>query len=115
MSAHPAEAYDPHDPQVILHELPERERSLFLAEYQKAAQAAADDAANYTALQQVLDNWSNLSRILTKVLEQRPNYYEEIADSREAFRDGATKHVPIEEVFHGWDAQVAAARARRHG
>jgi Family of unknown function (DUF6247) len=50
-------AEDRRDPLVILQDLPERERALFLRQYHEAVEAAHDPAA-YRRLQRVLHVWS---------------------------------------------------------
>ncbi|HEY7430788.1 MAG TPA: DUF6247 family protein [Streptosporangiaceae bacterium] len=57
MSAEPVSAEDRRDPLVILRDLPERERVLFLRQYHEAVEQAHDPAA-YWRLQRVLHVWS---------------------------------------------------------
>jgi hypothetical protein len=46
MSAEPVEVDDPNDPEVILRDLPERERAEFLRQYHGAVDAACDLAGH---------------------------------------------------------------------
>jgi hypothetical protein len=57
VSAQPAGTEERLDPLVILRDLPERERVLFLRQYHEAVDAAHDPAA-YRRLQRVLRAWS---------------------------------------------------------
>lgn len=102
MSAQPVHQEDPRDPEVILRDLPERERPEFLRQYE----AAVDEAhhpAGYKKLQRLLHAWS-----LVVVATNQPGYYEEL----EAVRSGAAETIPIEDVVPDWPARVAAARRR---
>lgn len=77
MTAQPVHDEDPQDPQVILRELPERERPEFLRQYREAAQAALVNVAQYKALQRLLHRWS-----LVAIAANRPGYYEEIEKAK---------------------------------
>jgi len=57
--------------------------------------------------------WRTRANVLAKVLEQRPDYYEEVAAAHQAVRDGTARTIPIEDAFPDWDERVAAARARQ--
>ncbi len=103
MSAQPVHHEDPTDPEVILRDLPQREREHFLSEYH-AAVDAAHELAGYRALQRLLHRWS-----LVVVATNRPGYYEEL----EAAASGTLATVPIETVIPDFQERVAAARARR--
>jgi hypothetical protein len=81
MSAEPVEAEDPNDPEVILRDLPERERVQFLLHYHEAVDAA-HDLASYRRLQRLLHVWR-----LTVIASGRPGYYEEL----DAVRNGAAR------------------------
>jgi hypothetical protein len=102
MSARPVHVEDPNDPEVILRDLPERERGQFLRQYHQAVDAA-HDPAGYRRLQQVLHAWR-----LTVVASSRNGYYEEI----EAVRNGTAQTTPAEEAFPDWQERLAAARAQ---
>jgi hypothetical protein len=56
MSAEPVQVEDPDDPEVILRDLPERERGQFLRQYQEAVEAA-HDPAGYRRLRRLLHAW----------------------------------------------------------
>jgi hypothetical protein len=71
MSAELVQVEDPNDPQVILRDLPERERAQFLRQYHEAV-AAAHDLAGYRQLQRMLHAWR-----LTVIATSRAGYYEE--------------------------------------
>ena len=53
MSAEPVQVDDPNDPEVVLRDLPERERAEFLRQYHEAVDAA-HDPAGYRPLQRLL-------------------------------------------------------------
>ena len=76
MSAQPVQAEGPNDPEVILRDLPERERAEFLRQYHEAIEAAREPAG-YRNLQRLLHVWR-----LTAVAASRPGYYEELAAVR---------------------------------
>ncbi|HET7017505.1 MAG TPA: DUF6247 family protein [Streptosporangiaceae bacterium] len=101
MSAQPVE--DPADPQVILRDLPERERDEFLRQYQQAIEAAKDPAG-YQHLRRLLHVWS-----LIVIAVGRPGFYEDLA----AIRSGTATTVPVTDVIPDWDERIAAARSRR--
>ncbi len=103
MSAEHIFEEDPRDPQVILRDLPERERAEFLRQYREAV-AAASEPAGYRRLQQVLHVWS-----LTVIASNQPGYYEEL----DGVRAGSGPAVPAEQVVPGWSERLAAARARQ--
>jgi hypothetical protein len=92
----------PSDPGVILRDLPEPERGLFLRQYHGAADAA-QDAAGGQQLQRLLHVWR-----LTVIAASRPGYYEEI----EAVRNGTAQMTPAERVIPGWQERLAAARTQ---
>src|SRR5580658_3722059 len=83
VTAQPAE--DPADPQVILRDLPQRERDEFLRQYHQAVDAA-HDPAGYQQLRRLLHVWS-----LTAVATGQPGYYEELA----AAQAGTSTTVPV--------------------
>jgi hypothetical protein len=103
MSAEPVQDQAPHDPQVILRDLPEQERGQFLHQYHEAVDAA-DDPAGYRRLQGLLHAWR-----LTVIATNRVGYYEEL----EAVRDGTARTLPADEAIPGWQERLAAARAQR--
>ena len=103
MSAEPVQAEDPNDPEVILRDLPERERAQFLHQYHEAVDAA-HDPAGYRQLQRLLHAWR-----LTAIATSRAGYYEDL----EAVRNGIGHTVPAEEVIPDWQERLAAARAQR--
>ncbi len=103
MSAQPVHQEDPRDPEVILRDLPAREREQFLREYHEAVDAA-HEPAGYRSLQRVLHRWS-----LIVVATNKPGYYEAIEDAK----NGVGIYTPIEQVIPDWEARVAAARAER--
>lgn len=76
MSAQPVHE-DPRDPQVILRDLPERERPEFLRQYREAAEAARQDVAQYRELTDLLRHWS-----LAVIATNMPGYYEAIDDAK---------------------------------
>lgn len=102
MSAEPVQVEDPNDPDVILRDLPARERDQFLRQYHEAVDAA-HDPAGYRRLRQLLHAWR-----LTVIATSRAGYYEEL----EAVRDGTARTTPAEEVIPDWDERLAAARAQ---
>jgi Family of unknown function (DUF6247) len=115
MSAQPVEHHeDPCDPQVILRSLPERERSVFLTDYRQAVDTA-HDPAGYRVLRQKLEMWATKVKILERVLEQNPDYYEELDASRQALLNGTGPTVPIEDAFPDWNEFADGGRTRRYG
>ncbi|MDQ2874383.1 MAG: DUF6247 family protein [Actinomycetota bacterium] len=102
MSAEPLQVEDPNDPEVILRDLPERERAQFLRQYHEAVDAA-HDPAGYRQLQRLLHAWR-----LTVTATSRAGYYEEIA----AVQDGTALTMPAYEAIPGWQERLAAARAQ---
>jgi hypothetical protein len=71
MSVQPAEYYeDPLDPQRIVRELPDRERTNFLADY-RAALDGARDPAGWGHLRRILRLWSRMV-----IATNRPGFYE---------------------------------------
>ncbi len=71
MSAQPAEHHeDPLDPQRILRELPDRERTNFLAAYREALDGARDPAG-WGQLRRVLRLWSGMV-----IAVNRPGFYQ---------------------------------------
>ena len=103
MSAEPVHVEDPDDPEVILRDLPERERAQFLHQYHQAVDAA-HDPAGYRQLKRLLHTWR-----LTVIAARQPGYYEEL----DAVRSGTARTTPVEEAIPGWQERLAAARARR--
>jgi uncharacterized protein DUF6247 len=101
VTAQPAE--DPADPQVILRDLPQRERDEFLRQYHQAVDAA-HDPAGYRQLRRLLHVWS-----LTAIATGQPGYYEELA----AARAGTATTVPVTDAIPDWTERVAAARNRK--
>jgi uncharacterized protein DUF6247 len=102
MSAELVQADDPNDPEVILRDLPERERAQFLRQYHEAVDAA-HDPAGYRQLQRLLHAWR-----LTVIATSRAGYYEDL----EAVRNGTAHTVPAEEAIPDWHERLAAARAQ---
>jgi hypothetical protein len=102
MSAELVQAEDPNDPEVILRDLPERERAQFLRQYHGAVDAA-HDPADYRQLQRLLHAWR-----LTVIATSRAGYYEDI----DAVRNGTAQAVPAEDAIPGWQERLAAARAQ---
>jgi hypothetical protein len=102
MSAEPVQVEDPDDPEVILRDLPERERDQFLRQYREAVDAA-HDPAGYRRLRQLLHAWR-----LTVIATNRAGYYQEL----EAVRDGTAHTTPAEEAIPDWQERLAAARAQ---
>jgi Family of unknown function (DUF6247) len=101
VTAQPAE--DPADPQVILRDLPQRERDEFLRQYHQAVDAA-HDPAGYQQLRRLLHVWS-----LTAIATGQPGYYEELA----AAQAGTTATLPITDAIPDWTERAAAARNRK--
>jgi hypothetical protein len=102
MSAEPVQVEDPDDPEVILRDLPERERGQFLRQYHEAVEAA-HDPAGYRRLRRLLHAWR-----LTVIASSRAGYYEEL----EAVRNGTAQTTPAEEAIPDWQERLAAARAQ---
>ena len=96
MTAQPTE--DPCDPRVIVQNLDERERDVFLRQYHQAVDAA-HDLAGYQRLRHLLHVWS-----LTVIATNQPGYPEEVA----AARSGALQTVPISEAIPDWAERLAA-------
>ena len=103
MSAEPVHVEDPDDPEVILRDLPERERAQFLHQYHEAVDAA-HDPAGYRQLKRLLHTWR-----LTVIATRQPGYYEEL----DAVRNGTARTTPAEEAIPDWQERPAAARAQR--
>jgi hypothetical protein len=103
MSAEPVQVDDPNDPEVILRDLPERERGQFLHQYHEAVDAA-HDPAGYRQLRRLLHAWR-----LTVIATSRPGYYEAI----DAVRSGNARTVPADEAIPLWQERLTAARAQR--
>jgi Family of unknown function (DUF6247) len=93
---------DPEDPRVILRDLPERERDLFLGQYRESVEEARDPAG-YARLRRLLHAWS-----LAVIATNSPGYYERTDPDR--IREPG---IPIEEVFPDWPERLAAAIAAR--
>jgi len=102
MSAGPVRVEDPNDPEVILRDLPERERAEFLRQYHEAVDVD-HDPTGCQYLRQLLHAWG-----LTASAASRDGYYEELA----AVRDGTAQRMPAEEVIPGWQERLGAARAQ---
>jgi hypothetical protein len=102
MSAEPVRVEDPNDPEVILRDLPERERAEFLRQYHEAIDAA-HDPAGYRQLQRLLHVWR-----LTVIATSWAGYCEELG----AARSGTAQTRPAEEAFPDWQQRLAAARAQ---
>ena len=102
MPAEPVEGEDPNDPEVIVRDLPERERAEFLRQYHEAVDAA-HDPVGYRQLQRLLHAWR-----LTVIATSRAGYYEELA----AVRSGSAQTRPAGEAFPDWQERLAAARAQ---
>jgi hypothetical protein len=102
MSADPVQVEDPNDPEVILRDLPERERAEFLRQYHEAVDAA-HDPVGYRQLQRLLHAWR-----LTVIATSRAGYYEELA----AVQNGRAQTRPAEEAFPDWQERLAVARAQ---
>jgi hypothetical protein len=103
MSAEPVYAGDPDDPEVILRDLPERERAEFLRQYHEAVDAA-HDPAGYRRLRSLLRAWR-----LTVAATRQPGYYEELR----AVQDGTARTTAADEAIPGWQERLAAARTQR--
>ena len=103
MSAEPVQVDDPNDPEVILRDLPERERAEFLRQYHEAVDAA-HDPVSYRQLQRLLHAWR-----LTVIATSRAGYYEELV----AVQNGRAQTRPAEEAFPDWQERLAAARAQQ--
>lgn len=101
VTAQPTE--DPADPQVILRDLPQRERDEFLRQYHQAVDAA-HDPAGYQQLRRLLRVWS-----LTAIATGPPGYYEELA----AAQAGTATTVPVTDAIPDWTERAAAARNRQ--
>ena len=99
MSAEPVQVGDPSDPEVILRDLPERERGQFLRQYHEAVDAAHDPAG----YRRLLHAWR-----LTVIATGRAGYYEEL----EAVRSGSAQTTPAEEAVPDWEERLAAARVQ---
>jgi hypothetical protein len=89
MTALPVEHCDPLDPVRILADLPEEERSFFVAQYRELAEAARDPAG-----------WEALHRYLRRMRfhadeASKPGYREVV----ETAVNGAGGGVPLEEVI----------------
>jgi hypothetical protein len=102
MSAGPVQVEDPNDPEVILRDLPERERGQFLRQYHEAVDAA-HDPSGYRRLRQLLHAWR-----LTVIAASRVGYYEEL----EAVRSGTARTTPAQEAIPNWQERLAAAQAQ---
>lgn len=101
VTAQPTE--DPADPQVILRDLPQREREEFLRQYHQAVDAA-HDPAGYQQLRRLLHVWS-----LATIATAQPGYYEELA----AAHAGTAATVPITEAIPDWTERTPSARNRK--
>ena len=89
MTGLPVEHCDPLDPVRILADLPEEERSFFVAQYRELAEAARDPAG-----------WEALHRYLRRIRfhadeASKPGYREAV----ETAVNGAGGGVPLEEVI----------------
>jgi len=103
MSADPVRDEDASDPEVILRDLPERERAEFLRQYHEAVEAARDPAG-YGRLRRLLHTWR-----LIAIATSQPGYYEAL----KAVRDGVARTTPAEEAIPDWQDRLAAARAQQ--
>jgi hypothetical protein len=103
MSAEPVHVEDPDDPEVILRDLPERERAHFLRQYHEAVDTA-HEPSGYRQLRRLLHAWR-----LTVIATRQPGYYEEL----DAVRNGTGRTTPAEEAIPGWQERLTAARAQR--
>ena len=103
MSADPVRDENPSDPEVILRDLPERERAEFLRQYHEAVEAARDPAG-YGRLRRLLHTWR-----LIAIATSQPGYYEAL----KAVRDGVARTPPAEEAIPDWQERLAAARAHQ--
>lgn len=75
---------DPRDPQVILDQLPARERATFLAEYHSAVDAA-HNPAGYQGLRRLLTRWHLIAGALST-----PGYHQALEEARAAATPGLT-------------------------
>ena len=100
MSTEPVQVDDQNDPEVVLRDLPERERAEFLQQYHEAVDAAHDPVDD-RQLQRLLHAWR-----LTVIATSRAGYYEELA----AVLSGKAQTKPAEEAFPDWQEQLTAAR-----
>jgi hypothetical protein len=100
MCAKPVRVEDPDDPEVILRDLPVRERAEFLRQYREAVDVA-HDPPGYGRLQRLLHVWR-----VTVIAIGRVGYYEELA----AVRNGTAQTRPAEEAFPDWQQRLAAER-----
>jgi hypothetical protein len=98
MSAEPVHFEDPDDPEVILRDLPERERAEFLSQYHEAVDAA-HDPAGCRQLRRLLHAWR-----LTVIATRQSGYYEAL----DAVRNGTARTTPAEEVIPGWHERLEA-------
>jgi Family of unknown function (DUF6247) len=103
VSAQPVGDEDLSDPEVILRDLPERERAEFLRQYHEAVDAA-HDPAGYRRLRNLLHAWG-----LTVIATSQDGYYEELG----AVRSGIARPTPAEEAIPGWQERLGAARAHQ--
>jgi len=103
MSAEPVRDEDPSDPEVILRDLPERERAEFLRQYHQAVEAARDPAG-YGRLRRLLHTWR-----LIAIATSQPGYYEAL----KAVRDGVARTTPAEEGIPDWQERLAARAQQR--
>ena len=103
MSAEPMHVEDPEDPEVILRNLPEQERTEFIRQYHEAVDTA-HDPAGYRRLRPLLHVWR-----LVVAATRQPGYYEEL----EAVQNGTARTTRADEAIPGWLERLAAARAER--
>jgi Family of unknown function (DUF6247) len=103
MSAEPVSDEDPSDPEMILRDLPERERAEFLRQYHEAVEAARDPAG-YGRLRRLLHTWR-----LIAIAASQPGYYEAL----KAVQDGVARTTPAEVAIPDWQERLAAARAQQ--
>ena len=80
---------DPLDPERILQALPERERETFLAQYQRAVDAA-HDPAGWKHLRRFLRLWA-----MRAIAVAQPGYYE----ARDLARGGTGGGMPLEDAL----------------
>jgi hypothetical protein len=97
MAAGAGPVEDPNDPETILRDLPERERTEFLRQYHQAV-AAAHDPAGYRRLQHLLHVWR-----LTVIAAGRSGYYEAIDE----VLSGRAQTTPADEAIPGWQELLA--------
>jgi hypothetical protein len=97
MSAEPVRVDDPEDPEVILRDLPEQERTEFLRQYHEAVDAA-HDPAGYRRLRSLLHVWQ-----MTVTAARQPGYYDELR----AVRNGTVRTTPADEAIPGWQERPA--------